>query len=136
IDNDHAKRTRALVVDSANPVVSAADTHAYDQAFKKLELLVVIDVAMTETARMAHYILPASSQYEKWEATFFNLEFPHNAFHLRKPLFAPEPGTKTEAEIYTRLVSAMGELNIDISGLTAAARASRMDYAIAFQTML
>ena len=26
---------------------------------------------MTETAREADYVLPASSQYEKWESTFF-----------------------------------------------------------------
>ena len=31
---------------------------------------------MTETARLADYVLPAPSQYEKWEATFFNFEFP------------------------------------------------------------
>jgi anaerobic selenocysteine-containing dehydrogenase len=36
----------------------------------------VVDVAMTETARLAHYVLPASSQYEKTEFTLFNLEFP------------------------------------------------------------
>ena len=41
------------------------------------EFVVVIDVAMTESAREAHYILPASSQYEKWEATFFGAAFPY-----------------------------------------------------------
>ncbi|KAF0249771.1 MAG: molybdopterin oxidoreductase family protein, partial [bacterium] len=71
IDNDHPNRTRGLLVDSSNPIVTAADTQAYLKAFAKLDLLVVIDVAMTETAQMAHYVLPASSQYEKWEATFF-----------------------------------------------------------------
>ena len=55
-------------------------------SLRKLELLVVVDVAMTETARLAHYVLPAASQFEKWEATGFNLEFPENAFHLRHPL--------------------------------------------------
>ena len=60
---------------------------------ESLELLVVIDVAMTETARLAHYVLPAASQFEKPEATFFNLEFPHNTFHLRHPLMEPLPGT-------------------------------------------
>ena len=48
--------------------------------------MVVIDVAMTETARLADYVLPAPSQYEKWEATFFNFEFPENVFHLRRPV--------------------------------------------------
>ena len=56
------------------------------EALAALDLVVVIDVAMTETARLAHYVLPASTQYEKWEATFFNFEFPRNVFHLRAPL--------------------------------------------------
>ena len=64
------------------------------------ELVVVIDVAMTETARHADYVLPAASQFEKWEATFFNLEFPRNTFHLRAPLMEPLPGTLPEPEIY------------------------------------
>jgi anaerobic selenocysteine-containing dehydrogenase len=136
IDTDHPNRTRGLVVDSANPMVTAADTQAYSRALEKLDLLVVIDVAMTETARMAHYILPASSQYEKWEATFFNLEFPRNAFHLRKPLFEPLPGTLPEAEIYTRLVMAMGLLSVDLTELAEAAQQSRMHYAYTFQNML
>ncbi|MCP3959983.1 MAG: molybdopterin-dependent oxidoreductase [bacterium] len=110
IDTDHPERVRGVVVDSSNPLITAADTDAYRQAFSKLELLVVIDVAMTETASLAHYVLPAASQYEKWEATFFNLEFPANFFHLRRPLFEPAEGTLAEPEIYRRLAAAMGAL--------------------------
>lgn len=110
IDCDDPRRLRGLVVDSSNPMLSAADTGAYSRALDKLELLVVIDVALTETARKAHYVLPAQSQFEKWEATFFNLEFPENFFHLRKPLFEPAGETLAEPEIYHRLVVAMGEL--------------------------
>ncbi|HET9529862.1 MAG TPA: molybdopterin-dependent oxidoreductase, partial [Blastocatellia bacterium] len=133
IASDHADRTRGLVVDSANPIVTMADTKAYRDAFARLDLLVVIDVAMTETAEMAHYVLPASSQFEKWEATFFNLEFPENAFHLRKPVFEPMPGTLAEPEIYTRLVQAMGELPAEFPELSEAAKKGRMAFAIAFQ---
>ncbi len=122
IDSEDPGRTRALIVDSANPAVSAADTMAYRRAFDKLELLVVIDVAMTETAKQAHYVLPAASQFEKWEATFFNLDFPVNGFHLRKPLFKPLPGTLPEAEIYRRLAIATGVLPKSFPLLSAAAR--------------
>ena len=59
--------------------------------------MVVIDVAMTETARLAHYVLPAATQFEKPEATFFNLEFPHNTFHLRHPLLEPLAGHPARA---------------------------------------
>jgi anaerobic selenocysteine-containing dehydrogenase len=103
-------RVRALFVDSANPAVTAADSQAYARALGKLELLVVVDVAFTETARLADYVLPAASQFEKWECTGFNLEFPVNAFQLRKPLFEPLGESLPEAEIYTRLLEAMGEL--------------------------
>ena len=133
INTDHPNRTRGLVVDSANPIVTMADTRAYREAFAKLDLLVVVDVAMTETARLAHYVLPASSQFEKWEATFFNLEFPKNAFHLRKPLFEPLAGTLPESEIYTRLVQAMGELPENFPELTEAAKQGRMQFAMAFK---
>ncbi|MEZ4301329.1 MAG: molybdopterin-dependent oxidoreductase [Polyangiaceae bacterium] len=87
IEHDGEDRLRAMWVDSANPVLTGADTAAYERAFRKLDLLVVVDVAMTETARLAHYVLPAASQFEKWECTGFNLEFPDNAFQLRHPLF-------------------------------------------------
>ena len=108
---DHPKRFRAMLIESANPVHSLADSQRMREAMRALELSVVIDVAMTETAREADYVLPASSQFEKAEATFFNLEFPRNGFHLRQPLFEPRAGTLTEAEIHARLVEALGELD-------------------------
>jgi anaerobic selenocysteine-containing dehydrogenase len=108
---DHPRRFRAMFIESANPVHSLADSPRMREALRALELSVVIDVAFTETAAQADYVLPATSQFEKAEATFFNLEFPRNAFHLRQPLFPPRDGTLTEAEIHTRLVEAMGGLN-------------------------
>ena len=108
IEHAGENRVRAVFVDSANPLMTYADTGAFERAFAKLELLVVIDVAMTETARLAHYVLPAASQFEKWEATGFNLEFPENFFHLRHPLFAASGDTLPEPEIYTRLIERMG----------------------------
>lgn len=107
IDTEHKDRVRAVIVDSSNPILTAADTNAYKKAFKKLDLLLVIDVANTETARMADYVLPAKSQFEKWEATFFTMEFPTNYFQVRKPILKAEGNTLTEAEIYRRLLVAM-----------------------------
>ncbi|MCS0627931.1 molybdopterin-dependent oxidoreductase [Telluria mixta] len=108
IDNSSEDRVRALFVDSGNPALTTADTPAVEKALSKLELLVVVDVAMTETARYAHYVLPASSQYEKFEATGFNLEFPTNYFHLRHPVVRPIGESLSEAEIYTQLLEKMG----------------------------
>ncbi len=110
INHSGEDRVRAVWVDSTNPASTYADSKAYEAAFQQLELLVVVDVAMTETARLAHYILPAASQFEKMEATAFNLEFPENFFHLRHPLFAPFGDSLPEPEIYTRLLEKMGIL--------------------------
>lgn len=110
IEHEGEDRIRAMFVDSANPVLTGANTDAYERAFGKLELLVVVEVAMTETARLAHYVLPAATQFEKWECTGFNLEFPDNAFQLRHPLFPPRAEALPEPEIYTRLLEAMGEI--------------------------
>jgi len=121
IDTDHPDRIRGLFVDSGNPAMTAADAQAMRAALGKLELLVVVDVAMTETAREAHYVLPASSQFEKWESTFFSSEFPKNYFHLRKPILAPLEGTLPEPEIYRRILVAMGEIPASFPELEAAA---------------
>lgn len=104
----HPDRLRAAFVESSNPVHSLADSPRWREAFEALEFSVVIDVAMTETAMCADYVLPASSQYEKAEATFFTLEFPENYFHLRQPLVAPLVGTLPEPEIHRRLCRELG----------------------------
>lgn len=116
------KRIRTVWVDSCNPILTYADSQAYTRAFKTLDLLVVVDVAMTETARLADYILPAASQYEKWEATGFNMEFPKNFFHLRKPVLAPLAQTLPEPEIYTRLLEHMNVIPKHFPGLTTIIR--------------
>ncbi len=130
---DHPNRYRAMLVESGNPLHSVADSQKLREALRALELLVVIDVALSETAREAHYVLPASSQFEKCEATYFNLEFPRNAFHLRHPVIAPLPGALAEPEIHARLIEAMGELtDADYAPLRAAAAEGRMAFAGAF----
>jgi anaerobic selenocysteine-containing dehydrogenase len=116
------RRIRAVVADSTNPLLTWPDTPAFERAFASLELLVVVDVAMTETARLAHYVLPAASQFEKWEATGFNLDFPENCFHLRHPLFAPLAETLPEPEIYTRLLERMGAVPRRLPFLSGVAR--------------
>ncbi|MGB3355518.1 MAG: molybdopterin-dependent oxidoreductase [Mycobacterium sp.] len=130
---DHPDRFRAMIVESSNPAHSVADSHAVSEAFAALELLVVIDVAMTETARLAHYVLPAATQFEKVEATFFNLEFPHNTFHLRHPLLEPLPGTLPEPEIWARLVRALEVVDeAELVPLRDAAVRGRADFTEAF----
>src|SRR6266540_1869864 len=130
---DHPARYRAMLVESGNPAHSLADSRQMRAALEALELLVVIDVTLTETARLAHYVLPASSQYEKWEATFFNFDFPQNVFHLRRPVLEPLPGTLGEPEIHARLCEALGAVtDDDVAPLRTAAEDGRGAFADAF----
>jgi formate dehydrogenase len=130
---DHPKRFRGLFVESANPVHSLADSARMRQALAALDLVVVVDVAMTETARLAHYVLPVASQFEKAEATFFNFEFPQNVFHLRRALLAPQHGLFSEAELHCRLVEALGAMPHDtVAALRAAWQQGRGAFKHAF----
>jgi anaerobic selenocysteine-containing dehydrogenase len=130
---DHPARLRAMLIESSNPAHSLADSKRFREALQALELVVVIDVAMTETARQADYVLPAASQFEKYEATFFNLEFPRNTFHLRAPLMEPLPGTLPEPEIYARLMKALRVVpEAALVALREAAQVGRAEFAQAF----
>lgn len=132
---DHPARYRAMLVESANPAHSLADSARMREALRALELVVVIDVAMTETARLADYVLPAPTQYEKFEATFFNFDFPRNVFHLRHPVVPAPDGVLPEPEIHARLVEASGALTeADYAPLRAAR--GRAEFAQAFLAVL
>ena len=98
IVTDHPDRYRAMIVEATNPAHSLADSQKFREAMHALDTLVVIDVALTETAKLADYVLPASTQFEKAEATFFNFEFPHNYFHLRHRLFDEPSSTVSSPE--------------------------------------
>ncbi len=124
---DHPHRARALWVESGNPANTAADTQAMEAAIDACDLSVVVDVAYTETAQRAEFVLPAAAQHEKWEYTLFTFEWPHNYFQVRPPLFRPLEGTLPESEMYGRLFRALDALPSDdeIATLTEAARTDR-----------
>ena len=130
---DHPGRLRAMWIDSSNPAHSLAESARFREAMGACDLTVVVDIAFTETARLADYVLPASSQFEKWECTFFNFEFPHNVFQLRAPLLDPLPGTLPEPEIYARVIRELGAADDGvIARLRAAASAGPDAFGLAF----
>jgi len=69
----HAGNVKALYIMGENPVVTEANTSFVEEAISRLELLVVQDLFLTETARMADVVLPAASFAEK-DGTFTNTE--------------------------------------------------------------
>jgi len=122
-------RLRAMIISGANPLRSYADTLAYEQAFKELDLLVTIEIAMTETARLGHYVLPAKSAFEKWDATFFSLTFPETTFQIRRPCCEALGDPLEEGEIFTRLADELGLLPEIPQSLLQAANGDRKGFA-------
>ncbi|GAH79375.1 unnamed protein product, partial [marine sediment metagenome] len=55
---------KALIVQACNPALTWPDSHKVRQAFEKLDLLVVSDLFMTETAKLADIFLPAAAFLE------------------------------------------------------------------------
>jgi len=108
INNDHPQRIRAVIVSGSNPLRSYADSTAYEKAFAKLDLLVTIEVAMSETAVLSHYILPAKSGYEKWDGTFFQGMYPDYYFDMRRPVVEADGEQVEEANIFVQLAERLG----------------------------
>ena len=68
----------------------------------------VIDPAMSEPARLAHYVLPPPVGYEKWEASVFPKGYPEIYMHLRRPVLDAPPETRQECLIFYELAKEMG----------------------------
>ena len=105
---DHPQRLRALIVEGSNPLLSFSDTARWREARERLDLLVVIDPAMTETARLADYVLPVPVGYEKWEFANFPKRYPEIHVQVRPPVVPALGESLPEPEIYARLGEAMG----------------------------
>ena len=106
--SDHPERLRAVLVSGSNPLRSYADTTAYEQAFKRLDLLVTAEIVMSETAAFSHYVLPARSGYESWDGTFFPVTYPGIYFQMRRPIIEPEGEPLECGEIHLRLADRLG----------------------------
>ena len=61
---------KALVLTGANPAVTNPNTAKVEEALSSLELLVVNELFLTRTARLAHYVLPAAGFLERSELHF------------------------------------------------------------------
>jgi anaerobic selenocysteine-containing dehydrogenase len=100
---------RALIVTGGNPVVSMPDSKAFKEAMKKLDLFVVLDLFMTETAELAHYVLPGCSHLEK-----NGLAYSYNVCHgipylmIRKKAIEPLYEGRSEFTFWKELAKKMG----------------------------
>jgi len=86
IPKAHSGDLKALYIIGENPLVSDPDLNHAEKSIANLDLLVVQDIFMTETARLADVVLPSACFAEK-EGTFSNTE--RRVQRVRKAVDAP-----------------------------------------------
>jgi len=102
-------KIKAIYVMGENPILSDADANHTEKALKKLELLIVQDLFLTETARLADVVLPAVSFAEK-DGTFTNTE---RRIQRVKKAIEPVGNSKPDWWIICQLARRMGAQNFD-----------------------
>jgi len=102
--SDDPERIRALVVVAGNPVITFPNTAKVEAALRRLELLVCIDLYLSDTASFAHYALPAATMYEKGALHFLTSNFEPFPFVEWKPkLVEPRGEARSEWQIFKDL---------------------------------
>ena len=100
---------KALIVSAGNPVAAWPDAQKLKEAFKKLDLLVVADLFMSETAKLAHIILPVCSSVETLGLAYnYGLTMGIPFAMLSKKLIEPIGESKPDWWIYSQLGRKMG----------------------------
>ena len=95
---------RALFVMGSNIVVSAPNALDIEQRLRELDSLVVVDFFLSETAQLADVVLPGA-QWAEEEGTTTNLE---GRVTLRRRVFDPPDGVRTDVDILCGLASRLG----------------------------
>ncbi len=94
---------RAMFIQGEDLAQSDPDTRHVEAALAALDLVIVQDLFLNETARFAHVFLPGTSFLEK-DGTFTNAE---RRINRVRPAMAPVPGL-SEWETVCRLSTALG----------------------------
>ncbi len=105
-------QVRALFVTGGNPLITMANSERLREAFSKLELLVCLDLFQTETASLAHYVLPCTSPLQRPDIpfafpTFLGMQS-RPYIQATKAVVPPTGQQRDEATIYLELARASG----------------------------
>jgi len=106
------RQIKALFVTGGNPLITMANSERLRDAFKELELLVVLDIQPSETASVATHVLPCTSPFQRPDLPFV---FPLMLGLQSKPylqatraIVSPKGEQRDEATIYVDIAKASG----------------------------
>ncbi len=108
---DGPEKIRALIVVGANPLATWGEPEHAREAFRDLDLLVVLDPRMTETAREAHFVIPPPVQYEIPDMTMICDLLMHKPFvQFAPPVVAPPEGVIEEWKFLNGVANGVGKV--------------------------
>jgi formate dehydrogenase alpha subunit len=99
-----AGRVRAMLIMGENPMVSDPNIRHVEEALRTLDLLVVQDIFLTETAQLADVVLPAAS-FAETSGSFTNTE---RRVLLVNPAVSPPGEARADWEILCDLAARLG----------------------------
>lgn len=97
-------KIKAMYIMGENPMLTDPDLSHLEEGLSKLDLLVVQDIFLTETGRIAHVVLPSLCFLEK-DGTFVNTE--RKVQRVRKVVDGPL-GAKSDWQIISEISSRLG----------------------------
>ncbi|MFF3922166.1 molybdopterin-containing oxidoreductase family protein [Paenibacillus lactis] len=100
------KPIRSVFVYCSNPLVVAPDTERVREGFAREDLFTVVhDLFMTDTAKYADIVLPATSSFE---STDLYASYWHQYVQLQEPVIPAQGESKSNVELFSLLGRAMG----------------------------
>ena len=99
-------KIEALVVYNSNPVAVAPDSTRVARGFAREDLFtVVLEHFMTDTADLADYVLPATTQLEHLD---LHTSYGHTYAMINEPAIAPLGEAKANTQVFRELAARMG----------------------------
>ncbi len=103
---DFGPRIDAVVVYNSNPVAVAPQSRKVVEGFARDDLFtVVLEHFMTDTADLADYVLPATTQLEHLDV---HTSYGHTYALINEPAIAPRGQAKPNTQIFRELAAHMG----------------------------
>ena len=100
---------KAMIVNGGNPALTLPDSARVQEAMRKLDFMVVTDLFMTETAKLADIVLPACSFLEKSGVGYvYGVTLGEPYVLLRKKVIEPIGESWSDWKIWTELGRRMG----------------------------
>lgn len=96
---------RAVWVTAGNPVTMLPESHTTVSALRSRELVIVCDHLLTDTAELAHAVLPTTTLLESDDLLG---SYGHHYLAVSRPVVPPPDGVRSDLEIIQALASRVG----------------------------